>query len=127
MWIKYNPNPLNKQVGDCTIRAITRAENLSWDYVYDQLARKGKAMADMPSSDMVWGSLLYDYGYTRHTAPNFCKYGQCYTVADFARDHPYGTYLVCQKEHVVAVSEGDWYDTWDCGNKTVIFYWAKER
>lgn len=125
MWIKYNPNPLGKEVGDCTIRAIATAQNLAWDEVFDLLVTKAKVMADMPSSDMVWGQLLYDMGYERYTAPNLCKYGKCYTVSDFANENPHGTYLVCPKEHVVAVINGDWYDTWDSGNKTILFFWKR--
>ena len=31
MWKEYNPNPQGNLVGDCVIRAIVKAEDLSWD------------------------------------------------------------------------------------------------
>ena len=31
MYEFYNPNPLSKSVGDCVIRALSKALNKSWD------------------------------------------------------------------------------------------------
>ena len=31
MWKKYNPNPKGACVGDCTVRAISKALNQSWE------------------------------------------------------------------------------------------------
>ena len=31
MWVKYNPNPAGRQVGDCAVRALTKALNIDWD------------------------------------------------------------------------------------------------
>ena len=36
LWQYYQPNPHHdKVVGDCTIRAMTKALNMSWDDVYE--------------------------------------------------------------------------------------------
>ena len=34
MYKFYNPNPKNKFVGDCVIRAISKIENMDWDTTY---------------------------------------------------------------------------------------------
>lgn len=47
---------------------------------------------------------------------------ECYRVRDFARDHPYGDYILGPKEHAVAVIDGDWYDTWDSGATVPLYY-----
>ena len=31
MWIEYNPNPLGLRVGDCVIRAISKALDMPWE------------------------------------------------------------------------------------------------
>ena len=31
LWEYYNPNPNDKAVGDCTIRAMTKALDMPWD------------------------------------------------------------------------------------------------
>lgn len=33
-WIKYNPNPHGNNVGDCTVRAISKALGQDWDTTY---------------------------------------------------------------------------------------------
>ena len=34
----YNANPLNNNVADCTIRAISVAEGKTWDKTYKELS-----------------------------------------------------------------------------------------
>ena len=37
MWIEYLNNPLGLRVGDCVIRAISKALNATWEEVYIDL------------------------------------------------------------------------------------------
>ncbi len=56
MWKEYNPNPLGKRVGDCVIRAISAAENLSWFDAYDVLTHYGRLLGNLPNATM-YGAL----------------------------------------------------------------------
>lgn len=123
MWIKYNPNPSGRHVGDCTVRAITKALGLTWEQAYAKIAVQGFASADMPSSNAVWGAFLRRSGWTRHIIPNTCP--DCYTVADFCADHPEGTYILACSGHVVTVQDGNAFDAWDSTAETPIFYWTQ--
>ena len=90
------------------------------------LAEHGRELGDMMHKNWVWGDLLIEKGYSRYTLPNTCP--RCYTVADFAKDHPVGTYILGTGEHVVAVVDGDWYDTWDSGDEVpIIYYWRNNN
>lgn len=121
-WIPYNPNPLGLKVGDCTVRAICAMTGLSWDQVHRRQCDLAREMADMPSADRVWWELLRKYGFTRQSIIDRCP--DCYTVADFAADHPHGMYILGPKEHAVAVRDGDWYDSWDSGSTIpAYFFW----
>ena len=107
----YNPNPLKLSVGDCTIRAISCALNITWDETYCALVDLGFEMYDMPSANRVWGQFLKINGFKKHQLPDTCP--DCYTVKDFCYDFPFGTYIVGTGEHVVCVIDGNYYDSWD--------------
>lgn len=120
----YNPNPDAARVGDCTVRAISKVLNQDWEQTYIDLCLYGLIGFDMPSSNAVWGRYLRHKGFCRHVVPDVCP--ACYTVQDFAREHQEGIYLLALNGHVVAVINGDWYDTWDSGKEIPVYYWKKE-
>ena len=124
-YVYYNPNPNGKNVGDCVIRAISKATNKDWESVYTGICVTGYSMCDMPSANCVWGAYLRGNGFVRDVVPNECP--ECYSVADFAREHPQGTYILALTGHVVCVKDGDWYDSWDSGDKIPMYYWKKRR
>ena len=121
MYKYYNPNPKGNHVGDCTIRAICKALDKTWEYIYAALTAYGYMYCDMPSANHVWGKYLIDQGYER-VAINEHPY---YNVQDFCIDYPKGTYILAIQEHVVCVVNGDYYDSWDSGNAQPIYYWRK--
>lgn len=121
MWCRYNANPRGKSVGDCTVRAISKALNMSWQDVYTGLCDVGLEMCDMPSANVVWGAYLREHGFDRYVIPNDCP--DCYTVADFCTDNPYGTFILALSGHVVCVIDGTLYDSWDSRNEIPIYFW----
>ena len=51
----YNPNPYEKNVGDCTVRAISKALEQDWYRTYLGLCIEGAVRGDMPSANATWG------------------------------------------------------------------------
>ncbi len=125
MWINYNSNPVSARVGDCAVRAVAKALNIDWEKAFVLIAANGFIMGDVISSNNVWGSVLRQHGFYRHSLPNECP--DCYTVKDFCKDHPQGIYVLGLEKHVVTAENGSYFDTWDSGNETVIYYWSKEK
>ena len=125
MWIQYNPNPVQTGAGDCAVRAIAKALDLTWERAYARLVSNGFLMGDMPSSDLVWGSVLRQEGFRREMIPNTCP--DCFTAADFCREHPEpgGVYVLKSNGHVCTAVSGDIYDSWNSENNVVIYYWHK--
>ena len=123
MYIYYNPNPLKLSVGDCTIRAISKVTNQTWKQTYLDLLTQGCIMYDMPSSNRVWSELLKMYGFRKFYIPDMCP--DCYTIKEFCYDHPIGEFVVGTGEHVVAVINGNYYDSWDSGNEIPIYYFER--
>ena len=123
MYKNLNINPIHRRADDCTVRAIAKVLGESWEETYTQLCLEGLRFYDMPSSNYVWGSYLKKKGFKRHIIPDTCP--QCYTVAEFAEDHPKGTYILAPSGHAVACIDGCYYDTFDSGDRVVIYYWQK--
>lgn len=125
MWIKFNPNPTGRNVGDCAIRAIAKALDIDWEGAYLLIVTNGYEMGDMPSSDSVWGSVLRQHGFYRKSIPNRCP--DCYTVTDFCIDHPEGIFVLGFGGHVATVVDGNLYDSWDSSREIPQFFWFKKE
>lgn len=125
MWVRFQPNPAERNVGDCAVRAVAKALNISWEDAYAKIASNGYAMGDMPSSDSVWGSVLRQNGFYREAIPNECP--DCYTAKDFCKDNPYGIYVLGFGGHVATVVDGDLYDSWNSENEIPIYVWFRKK
>ena len=125
MWIRYNPNPCGKRVGDCTIRAISKALNQSWDKTYWQMSIFGYLHCDLLNSNNLWTYFLKEKGFKMRIILD--EYPDYYTVEDFCTDHPKGTYVLGTGSHAVAVVDGCYYDAWDSGNEIPIYYFERQE
>ena len=119
MWRYYNSNPTKREVNDCVIRAISKAENKSWDEVYSELstlAQEQRILLD----DMRFVEPYLDSKYER-----ICyKCDGCrMTVSEFIERNPQGTYLVTMQGHITCVKNGTLFDTWDCRDKLIWCSW----
>lgn len=125
-YVNYNPNPKNQRVGDCAVRAVSKALGKNWDDAYIGLCAEGLFYHDMPSSNYVWGMYLKKYGFTQKMIPSICP--QCMTVAQFAKEHPNGVYVCATQGHVVCVADGgNYFDSWDSGSEIILYFWEKEE
>ena len=124
MYKFVNPNPRGNLTGDCTVRAIAIALEITWEEAYWLLAEYGFMFGEMQNANSVVSAVLKDNGFTRHIIPDTCP--ACYTVRDFCLDHPKGTYVLGTGSHVVAVIDGTEMDTWRSLNEVPIMYWRKE-
>ena len=124
MWQYFNPNPIKKRIGDCTVRAISIATGMNWEDTYTALALQGFLMCDMPSSNIVWGTYLKKKGFNRYPMP---ESEEVITVSDFCKMFPEGIYILALETHVVTCINGDYFDTWDSGDEMPIYYFYKEN
>ncbi len=124
MWIEYNENPIDRNTGDCVLRALAVATGDGWDTTYWGLCLAGSYHYDWGNADVVWWEYLQSHGWKRHFLPDRCP--TCYTVKDFCREYPFGVYILGLKGHVLTVVDGNYIDTWDSGNKHPLYFWTKE-
>ncbi|MEE0982217.1 MAG: hypothetical protein U0K91_11060 [Acutalibacteraceae bacterium] len=125
MYISYNANPDGNRVIDCTVRAISTVLNQTWEQTYAGMVVEGMAIYNMPSANVVWNNYLKRKSYKRYIIPD--NLPEDYSVRDFCRDNPKGTFLLALSGHVVAVIDGNYYDTWDSGDEIPIYYWHRKE
>lgn len=124
MWIKWNPNPTGRSVGDCAVRAVAKALDTDWETAYSMIASNGYQMGDMPTSNSVWGSVLRQNGFYRAAIPNTCP--DCYTAEDFANDHRDGVYVLGFGNHTATIRDGNLYDSWDSSQEVPQYFWYRK-
>lgn len=123
MWIEFQNNPVGRKVGDCAVRAISKALNMGWEAAYIALVINGLQMGDMPSSNSVIGATLRQHGFRRKNLPDDCP--ACFTIADFAEENPKGVYVAGTGNHVVTIIDSNWYDSWDSGSEVPQYVWYR--
>ena len=123
MWIEFNNNPVGRRVGDCAVRAVSKALDMGWEAAYIALVINGLQMGNMPSSNEVIGSVLRQHGFKRKNLPDECP--ACYTVEEFCEENPEGIYVLFTGSHAVTAIDGDWYDAWNSGKEAVQFVWHR--
>lgn len=117
-WKEYNPNPKNRKIGDCTLRSYCAAFNISWEEAFDiasEVAKENSSMIQYVAPQV----LVDHFGCEEDENYKKKKKEDRVTVANFAMTHPYGIYIVQLRSHQVAVKNGEYWDTWDCGDKKV--------
>lgn len=122
--IYYNLNPNDKRVGDCYKRALALAFGKDYDVVkreLNKMVRDGEAFQNNAFSTLIkyigrnGGTELPDGTYDDSS------------VDKFSDEHPTGTYLLFTNKdpnalfsnHVVAVINGDAYDSWDSAKSKI--------
>lgn len=124
--IYFNPNPLKKEIGDCVVRALCKAEGLEWDIVFEELFEYGKEFKEMPNADVCWKQFLLNRGYIQHKVSNK-KGSKRPTVEGFSKANTESTYVMRVANHVVTIQDGYYYDLWDSGQRSVYGYWEKPK
>jgi hypothetical protein len=121
-WVSYNPNPKSRNIGDCTLRAYCAAFGIDWDKAFDIASKIAKANSSM--IQYMFPKIMEDH-FGCEKDPDYNKKGRKaqtkdrITVNEFAMTHPYGTYVLGVRQHAVTVKNGEYWDSWDSGDKKV--------
>jgi len=119
-WHEYNPNPKGKNIGDCTLRAYCAAFNISWEEAFDiasEIAKENGSLIQYVSEKV----LVEHFGCTIDDKYNkkVVKPKERITVSEFATTHPYGVYILRMRGHLVTLRNGEYWDSWDSGDKKI--------
>ena len=129
-YIEENVNPKKKKVGDCSTRAIVKATGISYpEALQAQCDVAIKTCYGITDSEVV-EKVLSTYGFEKILV-KVPKGSTRPIVAELAKKTSKKSKyeaIVCRvSNHFVACRDGNYYDIWDCGNKSVYGYYAKLR
>lgn len=116
MYRYFNANPYNHNIEDCTIRAISVAEGISWDEAYDLLSDSARNLGFMLSDVRAIEQFL-DLRY--YKVPIHER-----TVGEFIENHTEGTYLITMPGHITVVKNSINYDTFNSSKRPIWSAWS---
>lgn len=116
-FIEFTANPRKKRTNDCIVRSIANATGRPWADVLKELCEIGIELSNMPNA----GEVVDEYMYRRKIYANQPQ-GKI-TLAQFAKEHPTGRFVIGVPDHGVSMIDGDWYDLVDSGNSEVVDYY----
>lgn len=122
MFQQTNPHPQGKLVGDCVKRALTIASEINYHDIAIMLNRfKKETGCSKFNNNDNWKPFVEQVLLGRKNKGDMQHefYGKRYTVDDWARYWDGDKSILRLSHHLVATKYGDYYDTWNCGYKSV--------
>ena len=122
----YQPNSkdLKDKYGDCVIRALTKALNMEWLQVFDEIQPISRELQVPFNCRPCYEKYVENKGFKYYGVSNK-KGAKRPTVEMFTKEHKVGTYILRVAHHLVTVVDGVYYDTWDSGKCCLYGYWKK--
>lgn len=109
----------DSRIGDCVIRAISIATQQDYKKVWGDLFELGKEMGFMPNNEQTYVKYLADNGW------NEIKFGKKLVRLSFSEvtEMSKDRFIVCHTAgHLVAMKDGDIYDTYDSRKNSMDDY-----
>jgi hypothetical protein len=126
MYKYYQPNQkdLKDEYGDCVIRAMTKATKKTWLEVFDELIPYSRESQCPYNCSPVWKAYLEAQGFKYVGITN--KKGTTRpTVQSFAKKNKTGIFILRVAHHLVCLENGDWFDTWNSGDRKMYGYYTR--
>lgn len=125
-YFQPNKKDIKDKTGDCQIRALCKALDLTWIEAFDltiPLCRELQTYTifdcNLDKTKEAMARLGFEYSGVSNKRGTVRP-----TVDSFAQDHPDGIFIAKVAHHVVAVVDGCYYDTWDSGHCSMYGYYA---
>ena len=115
MYEYFNANARGNLVDDCVIRAISVAENNTWDYTYNKLSNLAQSQGRM-IDDRIFVRNYLDRHFKRLPKTNL-------SVGELACEYPDSVLLITMHSHITCAIRGTIIDSFDCRNYRVEDAW----
>jgi len=121
------PNGKKKDliVGDCVVRAITHVTGKPYKEVFVELTTFSLSheSCNAINCEEIYEDYLFSLGFTKHK-PKRNGRGKTYCVKNFPTDEG-KRYVLLTSGHLTAIVDGEYLDTWDCGEYRANSYYEK--
>lgn len=125
---EFNPNPLGKEVGDCTIRALCAVTGKDWFELYDMLSELGRELAcpfnSIELKDYDYHTKLF--GMVRHKVVRE-KGKKALNVQKFCREHQEGKFILRLANHMMGVVDGKYYELYAGWEDSTVYTYYEVR
>ncbi len=126
-WVYINPNPKNRETGDCVIRAISLATGKPWAELLRDMTEWLIPRGEVFDEKKGFGAYLEQvHGFAKIPMPRKPD-GRKYTLAEFLPRTKFGHnlhYVIQLCNHLTYARQEQFYDTWDCSGRCVLSYWV---
>ena len=112
-----NLNPNNENRNDCVTRAITFATNLPYSKIRKKLYHTARLLECEKLCPTCYSFAIQE---VLGGIPIHCE---DMSVAEFADNHPKGTYLIRIKGHLTVIQDCVCYDLWNCLDRECDLAW----
>ncbi len=119
MYKYYNNNKFGLFEDDCTVRAISLAENKTWDQTYNKLSDLAQARGTMMDNK----EFIIDYLDSRYKRIDTGSK----LVGEISGEYKNYILLITMKGHITCSYFGVVMDSYDCRNKISEFAWIIEK
>lgn len=122
----HNANPKDKVTGDCVVRALAYANDMTWDEVFFELCSIGINKKLMPNNEKVYEQFLKDRGWRKQKQPvnddgtKYRAFNFCNVIA-----RPENRYIISMRRHLTVIANRKVVDIWDCSKEVIGVYWTR--
>ena len=129
MYKYFQPNEkdIDDKAGDCAVRAFCVVENISWLEAYDIMYKYSREVQSPMNCKRGFEAVMKQMGYTYVGISNK-KGSKRPTVAKAAKMIGKDKKAIAVvSNHYVGLKDGNYYDVWDSGYKSLYGYWVKDN
>ena len=121
-------NPKNWYINDSSVRAISKALDVSWEDAYNLLSNAGRKIYNVPTSKQALNEILIENGYEFVTLGKPQRGSSRPSVSNFIENYKSDIIVMNLADYFVTAIDGDIYDVSDkCLKSSVYSYWIKKK
>lgn len=127
-FVYQNPNPKELWTGDCTVRCVSIALNISWEEAYELLVEEGKRLYTVMSNMDCVEEVLKKNGFIR--IPISVRKGQKRpTMRKLLAKPEYKNCVLVGRatHHVMTARDGKVRDTWNSSERPLYKFYCKAQ